>query len=169
MPKQGEVRVRLCRRWCVAVARLMDRLPERGIKYPLLALSADRLALAASLSALMHKAAKRKRNGTGFVVNIDRELVAFFATFYMPIGMDQRAIRRAQSAFAFAVKAKRGPRRLSIKSMEDRANGRVRRNLEHTIRLRRRLRHDKAREAWFEEVTARGETIMTTSLPFPEI
>lgn len=173
MPRRGEVRVLLCRRWCTAVASFMGELVERPEDEPSWMVSAEEIRLnrvrAGRLRAVMTKAAARKRPGTGFVVNLDRELAAFFAHLHRPLGRDFRAIFRAQIAFAAAVKTRRGPRRLSMQGLEDRTQGKVHRNLEHTIRLRRRLRYEEAFAEWITEITARGETILTTSIPFPKI
>jgi len=171
MPRQGEVRVRLCRRWCVAVERFMIDLAAREHAPSWLVseseINSNRIK-ATRLGAVMRKAALRKRIRTGFVLNIDRELASFFAERTIPFRANCKEIFRAQSAFALAVKARRGPKRLRGNSLSDRAEGKIQRNLEHTLRLRRRLRHERALEKWWQEVESRGETALTTSIRPPK-
>ena len=172
MPKRGEVRVLLCRRWCIAVAGLMNDIAARETAaswlVPIEIILEDQ-AKAKRLSVIMQKTAERKRTGTGFVVNIDRDVARHFANLHMPLGKDFRAIFRAQAAFRKAVNVRRGPRRLSLRSIEDRTDGKIQRNLEHTIRLRRRLRYEKSWLEWRDEVFARGETALTATVPLPKI
>ena len=123
---------------------------------------------ATRLGAVMHKAALRKRTGTGFVLNIDRELVTFFAGCTIPMRADWKEIFRAQIVFVLAAKARRGPKRLRGASLSDRAEGKIHRNLEHTLRLKRRLRHERALGAWGQEVEAKGETALTSSIRPPK-
>lgn len=171
MPKQGEVRVRLCRRWCNAVAGLLEERASRKETPSWLvpeAVIRSNQVMAERLGAVMRKAALRKRAGTGFIVNIDRDLVTFFAGLSIPLRANFNEVFRAQLAFRVAAKSRRGPRRLSGNSLRDRADGKIQRNLEHTLRLRRRLRHERSLEAWGQEIEARGETALTTSIVPPK-
>ena len=171
MPKRGEVRVRLCRRWCAAIAGLMTELAERE-QSPSWLMSEDTIEAgrmkAIELGRIMRKAAIRKRRSTGFTVNIDRELVLYFAKLYIRFHANIDEIRRAQIAFQIAEKTRRGPNKLTGQSLADRAEGKIQRNLEHTLRLKRRLRFERASDIWYRKLEARGETILTTTVPSPK-
>jgi len=125
-------------------------------------------AKATRLGMIMRKAGLRKRIGTGFVVNVERDLVSFFAGCMIPLYPKSKELTRAQMAFKVAAKARRGPKRLSGTSLSDRADGKIQRNLEHTLRLKRRLRHERALEGWAKEVADKGETALTTSIRPPK-
>ena len=171
MPKQGEVRVRLCRRWCNAVAGLLEERASRKERpswlVPEVVIRSNQV-MTERLGAVMRKSALRKRAGTGFTVNIDRDLVSFFAGLSIPLCTNSSEVFRAQLAFRVAAKARRGPKTLRGAPLENRAEGKIQRNLEHTLRLKRRMRHERALEEWWQEVESRGETALTTSVKPPK-
>lgn len=170
MPRQGEVRVRLCGRLCVAVERFMIDLAAREETPSWLVseseINSNRLK-ATRLGTVMRKAALRKRTGTGFVLNIDRELAAFFAGRYLPLCRDYRALWRAQKEFRRVASVKPGRQRLVGNRLTQRlASKHIDRR--HRFRLRARSRLDAAFKAYFEYLEAHGETALTSSKPFSD-
>lgn len=63
----------------------------------------------------------------------------------------------------------RGRKRLGKDQIVRRISGVMAIDERHRLRLAARAKKDAVHQAWWAEVRARGETILTTDLPFPKI
>jgi hypothetical protein len=135
----------------------------------------ERERKARKLSAILAKAASRKRATKNFVIPIDVELIEVFThaglvyspgigTFYnLP-----RLVTKARRSFERASRAKRGRKQLTKKQLANNLSPETTRDERHRKRLKKRARHDAAFEEWYRAVAERGETILTTKVPYPK-
>ena len=170
MPARGEVRVRLTSAAAKAVAvwiathlgpmraRMGDTILTPGE-------SARTMRELTQLAALLAKAARRKRPADAFTVNIPRPLafrLLMCADVLEARGIDVLAMRQA-------VRARPGRPGLSDESRSARLDRSVSVDERHRKRLKRQARIAAAHNAWFKEVSARGETLLTATIPLPKI
>jgi len=177
MPRKDEIRVRVtaydagaCARWLRDVY-----LPARAGR-PDTALTpgfnVETYGLLDQLAVILSRSAVRKRSGTGpFTINIRRQTVERFAVAVYDSALPNFA-DRIVAAMKAAALGRRGRPSLSsaMRAVRIATTSRLGEHAErHRKRLVRQQRIDAARSAWADEVRARGETVLTTSLPLPEI
>lgn len=170
MPRAGEVRVRLNRRWCAAITACMEVEKVRPSIATALGSPNNqqtRLMNIDRLSMLMGKASVRHRSGAAFVVLIDRQLASFFAGLYLPFCSDYRALWRAQREFQRVLSAKPGRQRLVGKRLKGRLAS-MHMDRRHRFRLKARGRSDAAFERWAAYLEASGETALTATKPLAD-
>lgn len=174
MPRKDEIRVRVtaydagaCARWLRDVY-----LPARASRPDAVltpGFNVETCWLLDQLAVILSRSAARKRVGGGpFTINVRRQMVERFAVAVydpaLPIFAD-----RIAAAMKAAALGRRGRPRLSSVERALRVDRRCAVEERHRKRLAQQGRIDAARSAWVDEVRARGETVLTTSLPLPEI
>lgn len=134
----------------------------------------DLLLALGCLCAILDKAAMRKRHNHEFSILVPREVARALCSAVKPyaprwpLTLPAGIIRVAHASRA-AVSKRRGRPILSQDEHSKRLAASFTIDERHRKRLRRRQKVSAAYEAWFREVSERGETILTTSLPSPKI
>lgn len=133
--------------------------------------SASSRGIAKSLAGQMRKAARRKRAGEEFIFKLDREQAAWLRAVLdgrrlagEPL---PRLVRLGSSFLGEALLSRPGR---PIGTREERVSGVAgRRAVEerHRKRLKALVRREDEIGSWFDRLTGRGETILTSSEPWP--
>jgi hypothetical protein len=179
MGARGHVHVRMSAADAAATARWL-----RAVAVPKVAARADTVLTPgynaelakrlAELAALLDKKARRKRQGAEFAPLVPVELVAVMGTA-VALNAQPAMVRRVQSAMHDAVAGPgRGRPRLSDADVAahfagKRKHPRASNPQRWPARLKRRERIAAKYAAWSDAVRARGETVLTTTVPLPKI
>ena len=175
MPIKGEVRVHMTARTATAAAEWLvnDCLPQLRLRPDTLLTPGWNRDLEQTLTplvAILSKAAARKRTAILFTINVPRNLVEAFVAAATPMrGVSYRSVRRASVQFRAALRSSRGRPKLSRSARVARVSGHVAIENRHRKRIARTERHQAVWNAWSQEVAQRGETLLSTTLPYPEI
>lgn len=132
------------------------------------------------LASILEEVARRKRNTEEFTIQLPRELAkvavssALLPTpqlFRFPSSIFRLSddIRQVLEVMQKAGNGKVGRPKLCEAERDERIAREHVVEDRHRKRLKRRKRVDDAWSAYFKEVSARGETVLTTSIPSPKI
>ena len=170
MPKAGEVRVQMARGEAAALGRWLRHQYAPACN--------GSSAAACGIALRLEKAAERRRTGTIFQMLFPREHALWFSQLKHALHLRSDepdrlvavpdSVRKVAARFAAALNAVGRPA-LDLRGVETRCT--PGRDIEerHQRRLKRRFREQRAWDDWYDRLTARGETILTSSEPPPKI
>lgn len=159
-------------RWLVAVA--VPKIAARADTILTPGYNADLARRLTEMAALLDKAARRKRRGAEFAPLVPQELAAAIGTA-TALNAPPATVRRVQSAMHAAVA---GPGRGRPRLLDADIAAHIAGKRKHPrasnperwpARLKRRERIASKYAAWSDEVHARGETVLTATVPPPKI
>ena len=186
MPKAGEIHVRLTRGAARSSAEWLKTwyVPWVLGQSDTILMSGYNLAKAnklTSVASVLERAAVRRRRTGIFTINLPRAFVLAFISaveesryrpggpFVSRIRLLPRGVLRIWLAMKGSSKSRRGRPRLTKTDRLKRVNGRHVVDLRHRQRLARKMKYEEAFARWSIETSERGETLLTASVPPPEI
>lgn len=127
------------------------------------------------LAVTLRAAAKRRRTVKEFSAQIEVEDAAAFTQAVVlcspawPLQYHPAINRLAVAMKNGGQRKPRGRKRLGKDQIVQRVSGAMAIDERHRLRLAARAKKDAVHQAWWAEVQARGETILTATVPLPKI
>jgi hypothetical protein len=172
MPKLGEVEVLTSRSSADGAARWLSNV-YRAAPETALGGGLDNQAAVDGVANLLTRAAKRRRNSVVFSINISRAsasiIVAIVDGYVISRQLPTRPMLRFAQNVRKALALRAGRPRLTVDRKYDRVQRTILVEERHRKRTAKALRSELAWAAWMDRLHARGETVMTSSEPPPNI
>lgn len=184
MPRTGEIRVALTRRMAADTADWLTNVyappPPSALGFTV-AEQQWQVDRALCLASILRKSARRRRSSEKFVCLVDRALARWLGAKWDASAITRGIlvadnpdgfirvpfnVQRAMATFRAAATVRPGRPRLSLTSLERRESGEVEHlDVRQRKRVARRARYERRVTDWHR----RGNTILGSDEPFPEM